>query len=158
MTIWRIAPVLGVLLALGCGGPAEANQEEPIYQVPAEDNEMNAAKAKAVATLPDFYARLARPGNATEFMIKFDILPGEDAEFVWATDLDRSSSPMTGVLANQPEQTSHRIGQRVPIPEADIIDWMYRKGGVMRGGFTNRVLLGRMSADEGAAMREYLGW
>jgi uncharacterized protein YegJ (DUF2314 family) len=150
--------LLGLLLTLGCGGPAEANQEEPIYQVPAEDKEMNAAKAKAVATLPEFYARLARPGDATEFMIKFDILPGEDAEFVWADALDRTGSPMTGVLVNKPEATDHRIGQRVPIPEADIIDWMYRKGGKMQGGFTNRVLLERMPAEDAASFREYLGW
>ena len=120
---------------------------------------MNAAKARAIASLPEFYARLARPAaDETEFMIKFDILPGEDAEFVWAADLDRSASPMTGVLLNQPEQTAHRIGQRVPIAEADIIDWTYRKGRVMQGGFTNRVLLERMPPDEAAAFRNYLGW
>jgi len=159
MTLWRMTPVVGFLLALGCDGQAEANEQEPIYQVAAEDKEMNAAKAKAIASLPEFYARLAQPTTGTtEYMIKFDILPGEDAEFVWATDLDRAGAPMTGVLVNQPEATDHRIGQRVPIPEADIVDWTYRKGGVMQGGFTNRVLLERMPADEAESFRKYLGW
>jgi uncharacterized protein YegJ (DUF2314 family) len=62
------------------------------------------------------------------------------------------------VLVNKPEATDHRIGQRVPIAEADIIDWMYRKGGKMQGGYTNRVLLERMPAEDAASFREYLGW
>ena len=68
-----------------------------IYQVEAADPEMNAAKAKAVAGLATFYRALAAPAaDEGEFMIKFDILPGPEAEFVWANRLDRSSRPMTG--------------------------------------------------------------
>ena len=156
--------LLGLLLAV-CGQPgasgqaAAAAEPEPIYNVSAEDAEMNAAKAQGIATLPEFYRHLAAPAaDESEFMIKFDIQPGDEAEFVWATDLDRSTSPMTGVLVNQPIHTDHQLGQRVAIPEADIIDWTYRRGRVMQGGFTNRVLLARMPPDEAAAMREYLGW
>jgi uncharacterized protein YegJ (DUF2314 family) len=65
---------------------------------------------------------------------------------------------MTGVLINQPERGPHRIGQRVPIPEADIIDWTYRKGRVMQGGLTNRVTLAHLPPDEAASLRNYLGW
>lgn len=159
MTAWRTLVALGCLVLLGCGGDAGANEAEPVYQIRASDPEMNEAKARAIATLPEFYAHLARPAaDETEFMVKFDIVPGDEVEFVWATDLDRSTSPMTGVLVNQPEQTAHRIGQRVPIPEAVIIDWTYRKGRVTQGGLTNRVLLERMPADEAASFRNYLGW
>jgi uncharacterized protein YegJ (DUF2314 family) len=91
-------------------------------------------------------------------MVKFDILPGEDDEYVWAEGLDRSSTPMTGILLNQPEETEHVLGQRVPIPEGDVIDWSYRKGRVVQGGFTSRALLRHMPPDEAAAMRNQLGW
>ena len=130
-----------------------------IIYVPPEDAEMNRAIEAATSTLPQFYARLASPQRGDdEFMIKFDILPGDDTEFVWATDLDRSRLPMTGRLLNRPEHTDHRIGQRVTIAEADIIDWTYRRGRVMQGGYTNRVLLERMPPDEAETMRAYLGW
>jgi len=162
---WTIG-LLGLLLAIG--GPSvvaaikpvpERSEAEPIYNVGADDAEMNAAKAHAIATLPQFYRRLAAPGrDEGEFMVKFDILPGEPAEFVWATDLDRSRVPMTGRLINQPVETDHRIGQRVAIAEAEIIDWTYRRGRVMQGGFTNRVLLGRMPPDEAESKRVFLGW
>ena len=157
--------LLGLMLAVGSHSvalaqePDSAKDQEQVYDVRADDPEMNAAKAQGIATLPEFYRHLASPGaDETEFMIKFDILPGDDAEFVWATELDRSAVPMTGVLVNQPIHTEHQIGQRVAIAESDIIDWTYRRGRVMQGGFTNRVLLGRMPADEAAEMRAYFGW
>ena len=165
MTMMRAIGALGCLLVLGCDNNVGANQANqasepaPVYQVRSEDAAMNGAKARAVAALPQFYARLARPApDETEFVIKFDIVPGDEAEFVWAAELDRRAVPMTGVLINQPVQTRHRMGQRVPIPEAAIIDWMYRKGRVMQGGFTNRVLLEHMPADEARSLRDYLGW
>jgi uncharacterized protein YegJ (DUF2314 family) len=160
----KMTAVAGCLLALGCADRAGANQEagnqaEPIYQISAEDAEMNAAMARGRATLQEFYARLASPAaDETEFIIKFDIAPGDDVEYVWASDLDRSTSPMTGVLTNQPEQTTHEIGDRVPIPEADIVDWMFRRGRVMQGGFTARVLLKHMTPEDAASQRAYFGW
>ena len=163
MKMWRTIGLLGLLLVIG-GQPAAAvepalQESEPIVNVAADDAEMNAAKARGIATLPQFYERLAAPAaDETEFMIKFDILPGDEAEFVWAADLDRSRVPMTGMLVNQPIHTDHRIGQRVPIAEGDVIDWTYRRGRVMQGGFTNRVLLDRLPADQAAEFRAYLGW
>jgi uncharacterized protein YegJ (DUF2314 family) len=155
----RTLAAFGTLLLLGCEANTGSNQAETIYRVSPEDAEMNAAKARAIATLPEFYAHFAHPqADETEFLIKFDILPGEDAEFVWAGDLDRTVVPVTGVLINQPERGPHRIGQRVPIPEADIIDWTYRKGRVMQGGLTNRVTLAHLPPDEAASFRNYLGW
>jgi len=160
MRVSRIGLGFASWLLVAAAAPSLA--EEPgdkIYQVEAADPEMNAAKAKAVASLPTFYRALAAPSPGEgEFMVKFDILPGPEAEFVWANRLDRSSRPMTGILLNQPEQSTAKPGDRVRIAEADIVDWTYRKGGVMQGGFTNRVLLGRMPADEAAAYRAYLGW
>jgi uncharacterized protein YegJ (DUF2314 family) len=149
-----------LLLATAAASPLlAAEPKDRIYQVDSLDAEMNAAKAKAVAGLPAFYRVLAAPSpDEGEFMIKFDILPGEEAEFVWANALDRSSVPMRGTLLNQPEQVAAKPGDRVEIAEGDIVDWTYRKGRVMQGGFTNRVLLGRMPADEAAAYRAYLGW
>jgi len=163
--IARVAIGSALILLAGCeqaapdGRGERAGVTDTVYQVSADDAEMEAAKRQALAGLPDFYRRLADPAaDETEFMVKFDILPGEDNEYVWAEGLDRSSTPMTGILLNQPEETEHVLGQRVPIPEGDIIDWSYRKGRVVQGGFTSRALLRHMPPDEAAAMRNQLGW
>jgi len=151
---------LFVAAALALAPQAGAAQsEEPIYQVRNDDAAMNAAIAEGRRTLPSFYRRLAapEPGDG-EFMVKFDIDPSDRFEFVWAVSLDRSTSPMTGILINQPVNTSDRPGDRVTIAESSIIDWGYRTGGVMQGNFTNRVLLRQMPPAEADDYRRFLGW
>lgn len=157
--VWTLIAAAALASA---SAPAAAQQpagEETIISVSGDDAEMNAAKAQGRATLPEFYRRLASPAaDEREFMVKFDIDPSDEVEYVWATDLDRSGTPMTGVLVNQPVNTSDHIGDRVRIREADIIDWAYRRGRVVQGAFTQRVLLPRMDAAEAQAVRDYLGW
>lgn len=152
--------MIAALALAGAGAPpAAAAEQDTIVNVPADDAEMNAAKERGRATLPDFYRRLAAPaGDESDFMVKFDIDPSNAVEYVWATQLDRSRTPMTGVLTNQPVTTADRRGDRVAIREADIIDWAYRRGGVVQGAFTQRVLLLRMDPAEAQAVRDYLGW
>jgi uncharacterized protein YegJ (DUF2314 family) len=140
--------------------PAGKTEDEPaIIGVRSDDPEMNAAIARGRAGLPAFYRRLASPqAGDSEFMVKFDIDPTDRVEFVWAMELDRSGRGMTGILINQPIYTNDRRGDRVSIPDDRVIDWSYRIGRVTQGSFTNRVLLGRMPAEDAAAYREYLGW
>lgn len=147
--------------ALALAPPVVAVQgDEPIYQVRSDDAAMNSAIAEGRRTLPSFYRRLAAPqAGDRDFMVKFDIDPSERFEFVWAVSLDRSASPMTGILINQPVNTSDRPGDRVAIAESSIIDWGYRtSAGVMQGNFTNRVLLGQMPPAEAEDYRRFLGW
>jgi len=133
--------------------------DDPIYNVSADDAQMNAAIARGRATLAEFYRRLAAPrAGDGEFMVKFDIDPTDGVEYVWAVELDRSRTPMTGILINQPVYTDDREGDRVAIPEDRIIDWGYRSGRVMQGSFTNRVLIERMPPEEAAPFRRFLGW
>jgi uncharacterized protein YegJ (DUF2314 family) len=152
--------LVAAALALASAPPAGADQaEEQVYQVRSDDAAMNAAIAEGRRTLPQFYRRLAAPlPGDSEFMVKFDIDLSDQLEFVWAVSLDRSATPMTGILINQPINTSDRPGDRVVIPEASIIDWGYRAGRVMQGNFTNRVLLGQMAPEDAAEYRRFLGW
>jgi len=152
-----------VLAALALAPPAypapQGTKDDPIFQVEKSDAQMNAAIANTRATLADFYRRLASPHDGDcDFMVKFDIVPGDDVEYVWAAQLDRSHTPMTGVLINQPAYTNDREGDRVAIAESEIIDWGYRAGRTMQGSFTTRVLLERLPPDEAARHREALGW
>jgi len=165
MTTRRATFLIGLLLAAaaaaGTAAVAAQKQDQPeqTYDFDRSDPVMNAAKRRGIETLPSFYARLASPGpDEDNFMVKFDILPGEPVEYVWAGQLDRSTRPMTGVLTNQPRQGPHRMGERVPIREADIIDWIYRRGRVFQGGFTERVVIDRMPPEEARRQRESLGW
>ncbi|HYD13528.1 MAG TPA: DUF2314 domain-containing protein [Allosphingosinicella sp.] len=159
------ATLATVLLLAGSGNAVAAQRQSPrgeherIVDVEAGDTEMNAAKARAIAELPDFYRHLARPGAGEEqFMIKFDILPGDGVEYVWAGNLDRSTRPMTGTLVSHPEATRDRAGDRVSIADDDVIDWIYFRNGVAQGAYTQRVLLDRMPPADAAELRANMGW
>lgn len=162
MAGWRTIGLIGLAFGAAIGATAQAQkpERETIVNVPRADPQMNAARDRALAELPDFFRHFAHPGpGERRFMIKFDIIPGERAEFVWAGDIDRSTNPMTGILVNQPEWIDgYRIGQRVPIREEDIVDWSYFQGGVMQGSYTQRVLLERIDPAEAARLREAAGW
>jgi uncharacterized protein YegJ (DUF2314 family) len=137
---------------------AQGTEDRIIGFSPA-DAEMNAAIAKGQATLPDFFGHFAQPADDEgEFMVKYDIVPGDEAEFVWASLQARSGATLSGTLINQPEYTKDMLGDQVIIQQADVIDWAYRKGRVMQGSFTTRVMLAHMPEAEAAEYREGLGW
>jgi len=162
---FRFAGALALLLAAAGGvsaqnaGQGAAAPADQSFTVRGDDPEMNAAKRRAIAELPDFYRHMTNPAQGErDFQVKFDIAPGDERTiYVWAGELDRSRSPMVGTLMNQPN-TGHRMGDRVTIREEDIIDWSYYRGPVLIGSHTERVLLGRMPPEAAARMREAYGW
>lgn len=132
---------------------------DDVVLVAATDPEMEEAKEAGRASLPYFLARMSDPAeDETEFSVKFDLIDGDDAEFIWAGELRREGQRLTGVLLNEPLNDQFRVGQRVSISVDDIIDWNYIKSGVAQGHHTTRVILTRISPDQAASVRERLGW
>lgn len=162
--------LIGLALLAGCdaGVAREPTQREQVRApgrpdvvgVSGEDPEMNAAKLKARAELPRFFALLAAPPAGTaDYSVKYNLTPqGDDPEFIWAGDLKREGGKLVGRLGNQPIAPGFSLGQRVVIPEADIIDWGYTKNGVMQGHHTTRALLAHLSPEEAAQVKQSLGW
>jgi uncharacterized protein YegJ (DUF2314 family) len=160
--IWILgaAAVLGLAwVAYSKSKPAVPNQPGRTIDFHASDNEMNEAKKLARDTLPLFYARFAeRAEGEDEFMVKFDADPSPDVEYMWAGLVSRSGTTLFGVLLGDAINTDGKEGDRVVIQEADVIDWAHRKDGVVVGNFTMRVMLKRMSEEEAARHRAFLGW
>lgn len=152
---------LGLALVAG-GGATVADAMDAgdlVLSVPLADPEMQAASRRARAELASFFERLENPApDEGEFMVAYDIIPGDEEELVWVEDLVRSSTSLAGVLRTQPQRADASAFDPVTIAEPQIVDWIYRKGAVMQGGYTYRVLISRMSRDESAMLREHLGW
>ena len=123
------------------------------------DPEIAAAADQAKASLPDFLRRLERPGpGETDFMVKFRLRSGDDAEQIWAEELTKRDGRLHGRLANPPRTRGHSAGQEVKIPESDILDWGYRSGEIMQGHFSTRALMPRMPKETAAHIRRQFGW
>ena len=93
-------------------------------------------------------------------MVKFDILPGDNNEYVWASELDRSSTPMTGVLmtpaAAKAAHQLRRSASRSRKPTSST--GRYRKAAVVQGGFTSRACSATCAPEDAAEMRNASGW
>jgi uncharacterized protein YegJ (DUF2314 family) len=152
---------LGIGLALIAGTPAVAQQPAPDKTVDfkAEDAEMNAAKAAARKSLPQFFKALAGPArDESGFALKFDLTPKGKAEFIWAEDIKLTNGRITGRLGNQPIAKGYTLGSPVVIDPKLIVDWGYFKGKRMQGHYTTRVVLKQLPPGEAAEIRAALGW
>lgn len=155
------AAALGLCTLIASPALAQQSGEDrdDIIMVAADDPAMEAAKAEARRQLPDFYRALVNPAeDESDFAIKFNLTPKGNAEFIWAGELEWTDGKFYGVLQNVPNAPDYSEGQRVLIPQKDIIDWGYFKGDVMQGNYTTRVLLDRMQGDEADQVRANFGW
>jgi uncharacterized protein YegJ (DUF2314 family) len=142
----RLALALALMLTIGCA----KDVTERTYRVPADDSHMNAAIAKARATVRTFEAALRAPkASQSGFSIKVRIEDGDAVEHFWLSDVTFNGSVFHGKIANDAETVKTvAFGDPVSARPAEISDWMYVDHGILVGGYTLRVLRDRLSPSE----------
>ena len=130
-------------------------------RTPVDDADMERARARARATLPDFLALAANPPpGATGFAVKVGLREtGTPVEFFWLVPFRKRGGGFVGIVSNRPNHLRLlREGQEVTFYKADISDWLWvDAAGAMHGNRTGCVLVNRGSEAEVAAMRESYG-
>lgn len=146
--------------ALLClAAPLAAYAQDATIAVAASDPEMRAAIAEARRGLPVFFGHATAPGTGeTRFIVKYDLVPEDKAEFVWAEIISHRGDITVARLLNAPADRRYQRGDQVTIRDAQVIDWAYFRDGEMQGGATMRVLIARMEPREAAEMLRRLGW
>ena len=165
-----IAAASSLLLLCGTASAQTAldrARRDEIVSVPTGDAAMEAAFAKARATLDGFLALLDKPPPNTDvYTVKLRIVdPGNKAvEFFWVGDLDRTGDVFSGRIDNTPRSvTNVREGQVVRFTRAEIYDWMYVDYNFinakrrMVGNFTLCALLTREKPEEADAVKRETG-
>lgn len=144
-------------VAAAQASPAEGRED--VLNFREDDPAMNAAIVRGRATVSTFFDHWAAqaPGEDS-FHLKFDLIPGPAAEFIWAEVIAREGSKTRALLLNEPIDSRWKVGDEVTIDDRDIVDWIYRKDGVVQGGFTLRVMLDAMPAEEADSYRRAYGW
>ena len=147
------------ILLAALAAPLTAQAQDRTVNVAASDPQMNAAISQAKRELPVFFGHAGSPGPGEEhFLIKYDVQPGPAVEFVWAEIISHANAQSVAKLVNASNDGRFALGLQVRVNDADIVDWGYRKDGVMQGNYTTRVLLTRIPESEAAPVRKYLGW
>ncbi len=128
----------------GCGKSEVQKRADDagVVLVSEEDQAMSKAIAKAQQTLPEFIARLAKPKEGEQYMIKAKFTgPTGSTEHMWVTDLKHEDGQFRGTLGNEPiDNPKLKAGSAVKVPHDKVSDWMVLTEKGHEGGFTVEVL------------------
>jgi uncharacterized protein YegJ (DUF2314 family) len=106
---------------------SDSGHNDKVISVAEDDPDMTAAIAKARSLLPQFWQVFDhREHGETDFCLKVKITDKGKAEHFWAMNIERKDGKIFGTINNDLEIVhSVKIGDRIPIPEDDISDWLY---------------------------------
>ena len=177
MTRLHATGPIWIVVALALGGCSEAGprippQEPPAEQgrvldeeknmlyVPQEDSGMNAAIARARASVPEFLPRLQHPPSGQSYVgVKVRLgEEGEEGEHIWLSDVRLQDGRIVGRLVDDAVYFPQwKRGAEVRVAPAEISDWMTVENGRACGGFTTRVVVRQMEPDARAAFLRDMG-
>jgi len=128
----------------------EKESKDNLYATPSEDKEMNDAILAAKNTLDQFDRALeSNKFDTSTFALKIRFPTSTGAEHIWATSIAIREGHYFGIVDNLPELTTKvKLGDRIQLDKENITDWMYGDNGMLRGGYTIRLIRSRMTKDE----------
>ena len=160
ISLARIVLVAVVAAFAGLGAPtagAKAEDRSPVIDVNNGNAEMNAAIAKARATLPTFWASFEAPKPSEtghSLKVRFPT-HRNNGEHIWIADVKKTADGRyAGRFANEPRDLpGKRAGDVTEFKQADITDWMFTRNGKIVGGETIKPLLKSMPKADADALR-----
>ncbi|MBI5261207.1 MAG: DUF2314 domain-containing protein [Bradyrhizobium sp.] len=145
------------IVAIGPQTKSQAQDRSPVIDVRTADPEMNAAIARARATLPTFWASYDAPKpSETGHALKARFpTRRNDGEHIWINDVKKlPNGGYSGRFANAPRDLpGKKDGDTVEFKESDISDWMFLRNGKIVGGETIKPLLKTMPKADADALR-----
>jgi uncharacterized protein YegJ (DUF2314 family) len=120
-------------------------------QSPAsEEAEFAAAVEAAHSSLDQFIQRIAQPHpNRTFVALKVRFTsPDGSYQDIWVDNVSYERGRFTGSMGDDIPALKLAFGDRITIPEDDILDWMVVEDGVLVGGFTIRLAYEQMTPEE----------
>lgn len=156
---------LTAVLALALAAPAAAqpggstHPGQRVIDFSTSDTRMNAAIARARATVGELLARLERADTTDHVIVKLRVAEGDVAEHMWLSDVRYKGGMIHGVLNNVPRDlTRVKLGDPLRVAPGEISDWMVIDGeGRVCGGFTFRVSMSQLTPRQREAVYQQQG-
>jgi uncharacterized protein YegJ (DUF2314 family) len=135
------------LLTFAC---TQTPASTPAPTISGTDAELDAAIAQARASLKTFTDTIATPhADRTYVAVKVHFSPpNEFPQDIWVDDVTYTDGVFRGNIGDDIPSMKLEVGERITIDEKDILDWMIVQDGKLIGGYTIRLAIRRMSADE----------
>lgn len=137
------------LLACSSAWASDNKIGDRVVNIPAEDEAMASAVAKARATLDQFLELHRHPPPGTSgFRLKVRMTDANGTEYFWFIPFKATGDRFAGVLANKPAIVqSVSQGEVYTFSREQIVDWGYEKDGVQHGSYSVCVLFQRMDPE-----------
>ena len=137
-----ILSLMAALLVMSCAKSGDVATRQADYLTAKDEKLMERAIRKAKATQHEFLEALQnRDPNTTGFAIKKPFPAGEDKEHIWLNEVSWDGRKFSAKVNNDPVDTKAvKLGDKVQVTPEELSDWMYIENGVLRGGYTIRVL------------------
>lgn len=137
--------LLIVCLLLGACTPRSS-----IVAEPTPDTEFLAAVGQARGTLDEFKERILVPHPDRSFValkVRF-ASPDGSSQDIWVDNVFYGEGGFQGSMGDDIPALKLFFGDRISVPEKDIVDWMIVEDNVLIGGYTIRLAYQRMSPRE----------
>jgi uncharacterized protein YegJ (DUF2314 family) len=124
--------------------------EPDVYNINASDSKMNEAIENAKKSVDVFQNVLISENPDFEyFSIKQKFNTPQGGEHIWVQDITFVDSQFVGIIGNEPVNTNEiSLGNTIIVDKNKISDWMYFDKGIVRGGYTIKVLRDEMTVEE----------
>ena len=135
-----------------------SRRPDPVMHFAVDDTAMIEASAKAVATLPVFWAEFDEAADTSGFLLKVAYTtPGGDREHLWLDWIKRDGERLEASLANEPQSLPGlHARDRIAFDEGQISDWAYPCAAGYHGHYTTRAILPALDAREAAQIEKTL--
>jgi len=165
--------IVTCLLALswslaGCSGkraPAQlpvvlTDPRAEVRRIAVDDPLTAAAIVEARRTVGEFLRAYRARGSAErDFRIKMLVAERGLVEQFWVSVESATDDSFTGTIGNHPgDVTGVKYAERVTVPAGEISDWMYVENGVLRGGYSVRLMRDRLQPEERPAFEREMGF
>ena len=157
-----LAAIVGSVISTSAQGPLTPLQRvdrDELAFMADEHPDMRKAMRRARATLKEFLALAEAPRRGTDaFAIKIAIREDRNTEYFWISDFTRGAGTFSGRVDNTPRLVKRiRQDEIITFAESEIVDWMYRQNGRLKGNYTGCALLKQETKRDAEAFKRRVG-
>jgi uncharacterized protein YegJ (DUF2314 family) len=136
------------LVCFWCWGCGKAEKPDTLVESGYDEQEMEAAIARARKEVDTFVAELSKP-TGENHAVKVPITDKGQTEHFWLINVSYRNGQFEGEINNEPGMVKNvRMGEKRKVNKAEISDWMFMRGGKLYGNYTMRPLLTTMPKEE----------
>lgn len=134
--------------------------DEPLFMaIRDSDPAYRQTVRNAQSSLAEF-RRLLQSKDAAQWYpcVKTRITAGQESAFIWLSVVRvLPSGFVASVFEIPPEFQGVRVGDRIQVPDEDVMDWMVNRDGELHGGFSLRYQRSLLPPEKHAWYDEHIG-